>query len=141
MIRRDFVTTCIVAPLLGFTEGIGLTKSREYVHSELGKYINHTLKCEIDTDPDNWLGEPSPYCRYVQFPIEANLEIEFKHGCFKYTAFNISADDLIKIRKMNINKLMSYSVPSDNEFHLDAIVIGENKFVMAYIQIWSDNGS
>ena len=139
MFRRDFFATCIIGPLLGFTEGIGLAKPREYVHPELGKCVNHTLESHIDRESVYWLGQPSPYVRYVQFPIEVTLEIEYEYGCMSYCAFNVKPKDMIKISQMTIHQLLKYKLePANNSYDLDGFQIEKYKFLISHICVYSN---
>ena len=95
----------------------------------LGRYIKHSLEQNV-----SWETVPLRD-RYVMFPTEATLTIEFKNGSRTYKTFNINKDIFEKITKMNQKELMEcfYLPPEDElleKMMMSPVYINKQKFLI-----------
>lgn len=89
-------------------------------HSEwgLGKYLSHYITSNHQHD---WLdmddGKDIVVHRYLNFPIEATLTIEFENGTEIYTGYNAKKEVVQLINTISYQKLLEYQIKdglSDN---------------------------
>lgn len=108
MIRRDFLKTI---PCFFFPFEFGklieqLEKPKEpvlpYIHPTYGKYVKHWAEngqyCEKLSN--------TPYVRYVDFPVEARLTIQFETFTLCWVSYNVSNFLINKLNKMSVSAVL-----------------------------------
>jgi hypothetical protein len=111
MFRREFLLSPL--SLFGFV-GSSPAQPKE-ITSEwgLGKYkAHHITYCG---DPSYFLMRETYFCsRYLEFPIESKLVIEYEKGLETYTGFNIIKSRIKSINEGSIEDLLKFAVKEDN---------------------------
>jgi hypothetical protein len=86
----------------------------------LGKYVKHTVQCQYDLEREFQGCEchkKGPYRRFVSFPIECILSIEFERGKEEYHAWNVIPEDIGAIGNMSYKELSKYATKEKSGLH------------------------
>jgi hypothetical protein len=82
-----------------------LVKQRSQPESEfgLGKYVRHLTTAHYR---DNGIEEG--YSRYIMFPVDVVLTVEYEKGNEEYFSFNTKTEDISRINQMSGEELLSH---------------------------------
>ena len=144
MFRRNFLSSA--AGVLAFC-GLGKLSDKVapkpflYKDDALGKFVRLKTFRAFETQSVFEMGTLGPYHKYLSFPVEMEVTLEYENGEHVFSAFNVTketcqmmADDPMNFVKFATEAKCDSEL--DEQYGMITVHFNENKFKLASISYW-----